>query len=55
MLAPYVMAFLATVAALFIRSALNPFLGNYVPYVTLFPARSLLRLVLRCRALDSCA
>ena len=36
--APYVMAFLATVAALFIRSALNPFLGNYVPYVTLFPA-----------------
>jgi len=32
------MAFLATVAALFIRSALNPFLGNYVPYVTLFPA-----------------
>ena len=37
-LAPYVMAFLATVAALFIRRALNPFLGNYVPYVTLFPA-----------------
>src|SRR6266849_6629896 len=37
-LAPYVIAFLATVAALFIRSALNPFLGNYVPYVTLFPA-----------------
>ena len=36
--APYVMAFLGTVAALFIRSALNPFLGNYVPYVTLFPA-----------------
>jgi signal transduction histidine kinase len=30
------MAFLATVAALFIRSALNPFLGDYVPYVTLF-------------------
>jgi signal transduction histidine kinase len=37
-LAPYVVAFLATVAALFIRSALNPFLGDYVPYVTLFPA-----------------
>jgi hypothetical protein len=37
-LAPYLMAFLATVAALFIRSALNPFLGDYVPYVTLFPA-----------------
>ena len=38
MLAPYVMAFLATVVALFIRSALNPFLGNYIPYVILFPA-----------------
>ncbi len=37
-LAPYVMAFLATVAALFIRRALNPFLGDYLPYVTLFPA-----------------
>ena len=37
-LAPYVMAFLATVVALFIRSALNPFLGNYIPYVILFPA-----------------
>ena len=37
-LAPYVMACLATVAALFIRSALNPFLGDYAPYVTLFPA-----------------
>jgi len=36
--APYVMAFLATVAALFIRRALNPFLGDYLPYVTLFPA-----------------
>jgi signal transduction histidine kinase len=36
--APYVIAFLATVAALFIRNALNPFLGNYVPYVALFPA-----------------
>jgi signal transduction histidine kinase len=37
-LGPYVMAFLATVAALFIRGALNPFLGDYLPYVTLFPA-----------------
>ena len=37
-LAPYVIACLATVAALFIRSALNPFLGDYAPYVTLFPA-----------------
>ena len=50
-MAPYVVACLATVAALFIRSALNPFLGDYVPYVTLFPAACLLRLVLRCRAL----
>ena len=37
-LAPYVIAFLATVVGLFIRSALNPFLGDYVPYVTVFPA-----------------
>jgi len=37
-LAPYVMAFLATVAALFIRAVLNPFLGEYLPYLTLFPA-----------------
>ena len=37
-LAPYVMAFLATVAGLFIRAALNPFLGEYLPYLTLFPA-----------------
>jgi signal transduction histidine kinase len=37
-LAPYVTACLATVAALFIRGALNPFLGDYAPYVTLFPA-----------------
>src|SRR4029077_11859919 len=37
-LAPYVIACLATIAALFIRSALNPWLGDYVPYVTLFPA-----------------
>lgn len=37
-LAPYIVASLATVAGLFIRSALNPFLGDYAPYVTLFPA-----------------
>jgi signal transduction histidine kinase len=37
-LAPYVMAFLATVAGLFIRGALNPFLGEYLPYLTLLPA-----------------
>jgi signal transduction histidine kinase len=37
-LAPYVTACLATVAGLFIRSALNPLLGEYAPYVTLFPA-----------------
>ncbi len=37
-LAPYVMAFLATVAALFILGVLNPFLGDHVPYVTLLPA-----------------
>ena len=37
-LAPYVMAFLATVAGLFIRGALNPFLGEGLPYLTLFPA-----------------
>ena len=37
-LAPYVMAFLATLAGLFIRAALNPFLGEYLPYLTLFPA-----------------
>jgi signal transduction histidine kinase len=36
--APYVIACLATVAALLIRSALNPLLGDYVPYVTVFPA-----------------
>src|SRR4029077_11795336 len=37
-LAPYVIACLATIAALFIRSALNPLLGDHAPYVTLFPA-----------------
>jgi signal transduction histidine kinase len=36
-LAPYVIACLATLAALFIRSALNPLLGDQVAYVTLFP------------------
>jgi signal transduction histidine kinase len=29
---------LATAAALLVRRALNPFLGEYVPYITLFPA-----------------
>src|SRR6266853_768545 len=37
-LAPYVMAFLATVAGLFIRAVIIPFLGEYLPYLTLFPA-----------------
>ncbi len=37
-LLPYVMALLATVAGLFIREALNPYLGEYFPYLTLFPA-----------------
>jgi signal transduction histidine kinase len=37
-LAPYIIACLATIAALFIRSALNPLLGDHAPYVTLFPA-----------------
>jgi signal transduction histidine kinase len=36
--APYVLALLATVVALSIRLALNPFLGDYVFYVSLFPA-----------------
>ena len=34
----YAVALLATVAALLIRLGLNPFLGDYVPYITLFPA-----------------
>jgi len=34
----YALALLATVAALLVRLALNPFLGNYAPYITLFPA-----------------
>jgi signal transduction histidine kinase len=36
--APYAMALLATVVGLFVRRGLNPFLGDYVPYVTVFPA-----------------
>jgi signal transduction histidine kinase len=34
----YAVALLATGLALLIRLALNPFLGDYVPYITLFPA-----------------
>jgi signal transduction histidine kinase len=34
----YAVALLATIAALLIRLGLNPFLGDYVPYITLFPA-----------------
>jgi signal transduction histidine kinase len=34
----YAVALLVTLAALLVRLALNPFLGDYVPYVTLFPA-----------------
>src|SRR5437660_11494882 len=34
----YAVALLATVVALLVRLALNPFLGEYVPYITLFPA-----------------
>jgi signal transduction histidine kinase len=34
----YAIALLATAAALLVRLALNPFLGDYVPYITLFPA-----------------
>jgi signal transduction histidine kinase len=34
----YAVALLATVVALLVRLALNPFLGDYVPYITLFPA-----------------
>jgi len=36
--ARYAVALLATSAALLLRLALNPFLGEYVPYITLFPA-----------------
>jgi signal transduction histidine kinase len=34
----YAFALAATLAALLVRLALNPFLGDYVPYITLFPA-----------------
>ena len=34
----YMVALLATVAALLVRLVLNRFLGEYVPYITLFPA-----------------
>ena len=34
----YAAALLATLVALLVRLALNPFLGDYAPYITLFPA-----------------
>ena len=34
----YAVALLATVVALMVRLGLNPFLGDYVPYITLLPA-----------------
>src|SRR5713101_5916707 len=34
----YAVGLLATVVALLVRLGLNPFLGDYVPYLTLFPA-----------------
>ena len=34
----YAVALLAAVVALLVRLGLNPFLGDYVPYITLFPA-----------------
>src|SRR6202795_4546101 len=34
----YAVALLATVVALLVRLGLNPFLGDYVPYITLVPA-----------------
>jgi signal transduction histidine kinase len=34
----YAVALLATALALLVRLALNPFVGDYVPYITLFPA-----------------
>ena len=34
----YAVALLVTVVALLVRLGLNPFLGDYVPYITLFPA-----------------
>jgi signal transduction histidine kinase len=35
---PYVFALLATLLALLVRLALNPLLGDYVPYITFVPA-----------------
>jgi signal transduction histidine kinase len=34
----YAVALLATIVALLVRLALSPFLGDYVPFITLFPA-----------------
>src|ERR1700674_1696845 len=34
----YSVALLVTVVALLLRLGLNPFLGDYIPYITLFPA-----------------
>src|ERR1700675_3706128 len=34
----YAVALFATLVALLVRLGLNPFLGDYVPYITLFPA-----------------
>ena len=34
----YAVALFATVVALMVRLGLNPFLGDYVPYITLLPA-----------------
>ena len=36
--ATYAVALLATVAAILVRAALNPLLGDSAPYITLFPA-----------------
>src|ERR1700732_2892123 len=34
----YAVALLATVVSLLVRLGLNPFLGDYLPYITLLPA-----------------
>src|ERR1700751_2807339 len=34
----YAVALLSTAVALLVRLALNPVLGDYLPYITLFPA-----------------
>ena len=39
--ARYIVAFCAVILALAVRWALNPVLGDYVPYVTLYPAVAL--------------